>query len=70
MNKQVEEIVVGQTVEIRSFRKSKKHLNGRIGTVTFVSKTVGYSGFEAWVSLGGVNELLIVEELVAVTAGA
>ena len=64
------EIVVGQTVQIRSYRKSKKHLNGLIGPVTFVSKSVGYSGMEAWVKIRGVAERVIVEELVAVKAGA
>jgi hypothetical protein len=64
-------IVVGQTVKVQTWRKSKKHLQGVIGTVVSVSQSPSYSGLEAKIKTrSGETHRVIVEELVAVKAGA
>ena len=60
-------IVVGQTVKVKYPRRSKKHLQGVIGEVIFVSEVGSYSGTEAKIKTrSGEIHRVIIEELVTV----
>lgn len=64
-------IVVGQQVRVKTWRTSKKHLNGVIGTVIFVSEADSYAGEEAKIKTSsGEIHRVITQELITVKAGA